>query len=171
MKSGQGEAVANVYRKHIGRSGNIWLEKVGKFAADNIYVSGDPNSKGFGGSLLSFQLDDGSTIDLKGPWHSNANDMFKDTEVDLRNTYSSRVIISKSMIYEDVYMSGKVFKDVLYLEEEFTEGSFDRAETRAKAQKMANELGQTLYYFKESGGGSVGEYIKPETKSELPEAA
>lgn len=166
MKSGQAEAAANVYRKHVGKSGDIWLEKIGKFAADNIYVSGGPGSKGFGGATLSFKLEDGTTLDLVGPWHCNAEDMFKDTGVDLRNKHSSMVIISKSMAYEDNYMTRKVFKDVLYKEDEFTEGSFDRKEMRAKAQQLANELGHMVYYYKETGGGSMGEYIKPQTKSD-----
>jgi len=161
MKSGQGEAVKNVYTKHIGKSGDIWLVKEGKFAADNIYVSGGPGSKGFGGATLEFQLVDGTVEKLVGPWHCNAGDLFKDTGVDVRNKHSSRVIIAKDMQYEDNYMNRKVFKDVIVLEEEFVEGSFDRREMYELAQKHANELGQKLYIFKETGGGSCGEWIKP----------
>lgn len=167
MKSGIGEAEQNVYTKHIGKSGSVWLVKHGKFAADNVYVSGGPGSQGFGGATLEFKLSDGTVEKLVGPWHCNASDLFKDTGVDIRNTHSSRVVIAKNVEYDRDSYYTKIFTDVIVVEQEFQEGSFDRAEMRELAQKHANELGQKVYFFKETGGGAMGEWIKPEAKSEL----
>src|SRR6185312_12913663 len=61
MFSGQGEAVERKYRKYIGKSGNTWLVADQENAAENVYVTNNPQNttsssqgfEGFGGATLS----------------------------------------------------------------------------------------------------------------------
>jgi len=91
-----GETVKKIrFRKHIGKSGKIWLvgianDELHAEILNEIYVSADPRedeleckNRGFGGSTLKFQLENGSTTSLKGPWHSNPTVFTEDTGIEL----------------------------------------------------------------------------------------
>lgn len=66
-----------VFTKYVGKSGSIWLIRNGSNPKDGVYAEGD--GQGFGGIMITFVLDDGTLLDLKGPYHCNLGDFQKDT--------------------------------------------------------------------------------------------
>lgn len=77
------------FKKYIGKSGRIWLMGIcdDEFQAEmlnEIYVStNEGDTEGYSGGTLQFQLEDGSIMSLKGPWHSNPNAFTRDTGIEL----------------------------------------------------------------------------------------
>jgi len=160
MLCGQSEAEERRYKKVIGKSDRIWLYAIQDNPADNIYVSGDKNSDGFGGRTLSFTLEDGTTEELRGPWHTNSDALYGDTGVDLRNKCLTFVVISrdrKSIQTERRYTTKMI--DILYKDDKPTIGKFERG--KIIAQKLANKLKQTIYCYSQSQGGSSNSPIEP----------
>lgn len=160
MFSGSYEAENRKYRKIIGKSGRIWLYAIQDNPADNIYVSGGSNSEGFGGRTLSFTLEGGGKAELKGPWHTNSDDLYSNTGVDLRNKHLTFVVISKGRQHVLTKNGWKdVMIDVLYKDKQAIVGEFDRG--KKLAQSIANKLKQTIYCYSQSQGGSSNSPIEP----------
>lgn len=150
------------YRKVIGKSGKAWFYVPGPFAADAIYVDGGKGSKGMGGRTITFHLKDGTTFNSIGPWMTTANNMYSDTGVDLRNQYSSRLVLARGVHYPEDghHYAVPEMLDVVFHEEKPVEGKFERA--RELAKKIVNEMNESLYYFIETNGGSQQGLMKPE---------
>lgn len=164
MTCGSYEAERNIYRKLTGKSGLTWLVKVGRQAAEHVYVEGGPRSRGYGGRTLKFELEDGSLLSLTGPWHTTADELFKDTGHDVRGTYATFVVIGRD---RDATDSGRtIIRDVVYKDEAPTEGLFSRGEHLA--QKLANKLGVKLYFCMESSGGGMTSWADPEKERAEP---
>src|SRR5690606_10463847 len=82
-----------------GKEGTIWLYDPTN--ASNTYCSGGKGSRGFGGSTVQFTLSNGrGTISLIGPWHSNADNLFEETGVDLRNKFYTWGCVGTGMEYD-----------------------------------------------------------------------
>lgn len=161
MICGSYEAEIRKYKKIIGKSGNVWLYAIQDNPADNIYVSGDKNSDGFGGRTISFTLEDGTIEKLIGPWSTNADALYANTGVDLRDKYLTFVVIGRSrdtLLIKNIYKSLMI--DVLYIDDKPTIGEFERGEIIAK--KLANKLKKTVFCYSQSSGGSVSSPIEPE---------
>lgn len=149
------------YRKVIGKSGKAWFYVPGKFAATAIYVDGGKGSQGMGGRTITFKLDDGTTFDSIGPWMTTAQNLFNDTGIDLRAQYATRMILSRKVEYpKNSYAFMPDMIDVVYYEEEFVEGTFDRP--NEKARQIVKEMGEPLHYFIETAGGAQCGFLKPE---------
>jgi hypothetical protein len=161
MLCGSYEAAPLVYKKLIGKSGKTWLVPTGRFPADNIHVSGDSNSQGYGGSTLTFALEDGSRLDLKGPWHCNSHDLFLDTGLDIRDRHATRVVIAEKAEYEKGEYK-PTLSGILHEDLDFQESNFHRGTDLAK--ELANKLGKSVYYHVLTGGGSHAGWKKPEEK-------
>lgn len=79
------------FKKYVGKSGHVWLVGICDDPTDEVYVSAAPEEnesgylgpRGYGGRMIHFNMEDGSTISLKGPWHSNPGAFTKDTGVEL----------------------------------------------------------------------------------------
>lgn len=163
---GQQDATQRVYRSIQGKSGHMWLYAIQENAGENIYVSGGRNSQGFGGDTLTFRLQDGTDLELKGPWHSNAVDLFNDTGVNLLNTFYTFGVIGHG--FKSIgYHQSRVF-DVIYKDEAPTLGALDRIDVLA--QETANELGHRVYYWKRSAGMISSGFVKPQMKPEVAQA-
>ena len=157
--SGQAEAASRTYHLHEGKSGRRWLVANQEAAAENIYVEGGPDSQGFAGASLTFKLTDGETLALKGPWHCNAQALYEDTGIDVRNTHRTFVVISRDLIHED----GKtIMVDVLHQDEAPVLGSFHRGDVLAR--DIARKLGHSVVRFSQSSGGSCTGRVKPDDK-------
>lgn len=152
------EAESRKYHKYIGKSGRIWLAADQEDAAANVYVEGGPNSDGFAGRTLTFQLTDSSEIKLKGPWHTNSQALFEDTGVDVRDKYYTYIVISKDRKYGEHYES--IMVDVLYRDEAPQLGSFHRGDVLAR--EWAREIGVPVYCYSQSKGGSSCGQVKPD---------
>lgn len=158
MTSAIGEASTKKYKKIIGKNGKIYLVALQENSADNIYVEGGPNSDGFGGRTLTFTLEDGSTLSLKGPWRTNSHDVFAQTGVDIRDKHYTFGVIAKSHENCSKSWMGKLV-DIVYEDDGWTLGPFDRIEQFA--QKMANEQNCRFYFYSESMSGSHTSHVDP----------
>lgn len=140
------------YHKVIGKSGNIWLHDD---LGSTIYFSApDPNSQGFGGRLIPFPLKDGSTLKLKGCWHSNSTALFEDTGVDLREKHYTYGAYSL-----EINKDCSVLPNCIHADTEPTLGLFNRIELAAK--EAAKKLQQVVYFYSSSEGGSHRSSINP----------
>jgi hypothetical protein len=110
-------------------------------------------SAGFGGAGVTFRMSDGTTKSLQGPWNSNADALFEQTGVDLRNSNITFGIVAKSR--EHIEFSKERFSDILHEDLEPTSGRYDRIPDLA--QDFANRLNSTIYFaYRARGGGSSG---------------
>ncbi len=169
MKSASHEAEKRQYHKHVGKSGETWLVADQQDCGSNIYVS-DPNPPqnsswaGFGGRTLHFDLVGGDTIDLTAPWSSNSEALFHDTGVDVRDRHMTYGAIGLKRSYGPGSYGSTTIEDVIYADEEPMIGTFDRIGDMA--QVLANERQVTLYYYKQSFGGSTSSQVKPELQND-----
>lgn len=169
MFSGSAEAAKHKYHKYVGKSGRIWLVADIPNAGENVYVEGGPNSDGFGGSELKFELQGSDEIvTLKGPWHSNSEALFEDTGVDVRDRFYTFCVIAKWRDTEidpiNRHYPRTVMNGVLYRDEQPVLGSFDRPEIKKLAKDFANSLQHSVYVYKETRGGSSNVPVDPDGK-------
>ena len=87
MICGSAVAEQNVYWLHVGKNGHRWLVADRPDCGSYVYVEGGPDSDGFGGRTLRFELVTGEVLELKGPWHSNSEALFAATGVDVRDKH------------------------------------------------------------------------------------
>lgn len=159
MISGQGEAQSKKYFKYIGKSGKIWLIADQPNSADNIYVEGGENSRGFAGATLSFPISGSDEIvKLKGPWHSNDSAFFDDTGIDIRDKHHVMVIIGEDAKYG---LNGEtIVHKVLHKDEEPVLGVFHRGDVLGR--EWARKLGRRVFVVDETAGGSTRRFIEPD---------
>jgi len=157
MTCGSAEAENRTYKLIVGRTGRRWLVAIQPDEADNTYVEGGPNSEGFAGRTLSFKLEDGTTLDLQGPWHSNAESLFADTGYDCRDKYMTQGIIGLER--ESDYRKGDLYRGILHFDKEPVCGRYDRIEQLA--QGFANKLGKPVFYSMKSAGGGTSSMKQP----------
>lgn len=155
------EAETRRYHMVRGKSGRLWFVADQPDMAGNVYVEGGKGSNGFAGRWLTFPLVDGRTVKTKGPWHTNSDALFKDTGIDIRDTYLTRVIVAKDQGSTGAPKWISYFVDVVYFEEEPQMGHFGRGDEIAT--KIANELGQPVQCFRSSMGGSSRGPVYPDS--------
>ena len=161
MVCGSYMAEVKKYYPFIMEDGAIWLIAHQPNMADNVYYCNfDPKSQGFAGRTLHFELVDGDSIDLPAPWHSNADALFYDTGIDIRDTSLTYTIIAKQRSHDEHYNT--IYKDVLYEDRKPTLGYFNRGEILAK--EFANKLHTTVFCYRSSQGGSSDGPIEPDKK-------
>lgn len=158
MICGSAEAESRKYHKYLGKNGRTYLVADQPDAGANVYVEGGPNSDGFGGRTLTFQLVDGGQVKLKGPWHTNSGDLFANTGVDVRDKHYTFVVISRRRESGEHYES--VMVDVLYKDDEPQLGSFHRGDELAR--QWAREIGAPVFLYSASSGGSSCGQVKPD---------
>jgi len=156
MKCASTEAESLRYEKHEDISGNIWLVAKQPNAGDNVYVYCRTNQEGFSGRTLAFELDTGEKLFLKGPWHTNSDALFVATGVDVRDKHLTFGCVA----FERIGI--ETMRDIIYIDSAPTIGPFDRI--KRMAQKIANEIDETVQYYVESQGGSSMGPMKPEHK-------
>lgn len=148
------------YRRVFDKSGTAWFYKPGKFAATTIYKDGGKGSQGFGGSVFTFKLEDGTEVESIGPWLSNSEALYERTGVDIRHQYMTKISISRDVEYPPGHNYGRPrMLDVVHHEEDWVESTYERP--IELAQKLANELNERLYYYIETFGGSRAGWIEP----------
>lgn len=157
MFSVRGEAAQHKYHCYVDKSGNRWLVADTLNAAENVYVEDkNPKSQGFGGATLTFPLVDGTSISLKGPWHTTAGSLYENTGVDVRDKhYTFCLIALKREGYPTVY------RDIVYIDKDPVLGDYHRKEVEDLAQQYADELGQYVYFYKSTKGGSCSTPMVP----------
>lgn len=159
-----------VFERHVGKSGTTWIIPPAgrKFRATDIHCRDekDPRrSEGYGGRTLEFPLVDGSVCALQGPWHSNADSLFEDTGIDLREQHQTWVVVARRQ--EHRRHMARAYLDIVHVDPEPVEGHFDRGQHLA--EKLADELCEPLTVYRESrGGASMGGYIPPKMNVTWP---
>lgn len=163
MSSGVTDQIQHKYHKVVGKEGN-WYIAVTDTPADNIYFASNSgkHSDGFGGSTLTFILEDGTEERVQGPWHSNASSLFEDTGYNILDKYLTKGIVAKNRMYSVNCLYEDVYEDVLHYDEEPVIGEFNRIEKIA--QEWANTLGCTIAYGVRSQGGGTSSWVKPNNK-------
>ena len=154
MRSGMGEQASRVYKMYMGKSGRRWLVADQPNAGDNVYVEGGDKSDGFGGATLTFKLINREEVKLKGPWHSNSDALYADTEIDLREQHETFIVIGTGREYNQSNLSDyiTIIKNVLYIDEFPTIGSFYRG--KELAQDFADDMEIPIVCYSRSRGGS-----------------
>ena len=163
MRCGSAEAESRKYWLYEDKSGRRYLVADQPNSADNIYVEGDQGSDGFSGRTLTFPLVTGGEIRLKGPWHTNSEDLFKNTGIDVCSKHLTFVVVGlgRGTIQPGWRM---VIREVIYKDEQPVMGRYDRGDTIA--QKVANERGKTVFMYKRSTDGSICCPVHPNSKGE-----
>lgn len=162
------------YRKYDLPDGGVYLagiDKKGNICTHSLYYRANPktekHSEGFGGSILTFDLEDGSDIKLQGPWNSNSDHFFQSTGVDVRRNIPTVVWLTQK---RDVLSSRDVEEsDVLYREDEPVFGSFYRELRVAEKYFEDHPEVEKLCITRWSSGGGSGsctnrERLKEEIK-------
>lgn len=141
-----------------GRKNGVWLVPTNHPSpGDEVYY--DPQtgtSEGFGGSTLSFPLEDGSAHRAQGPWHGNSDDLYRDTGLDLREQHSLRCVIGLAW---DHKAQPWTIQDVIHQDSDWMVGNFDRHIQLAK--ELALPDGRYAY-FKQSLSGAQSGYMTVE---------
>lgn len=153
MRSAHSYVTDAIWKKHIGKSGKIWLT-LANGSADMMLVEGGPNSRGFGGATLQCKLEDGTIQELTGPWSSNTESLFADTGIDLRNKIITWGVIGR---WRDFPRTTRIdhrniIGGLIEFDSEPTAGIFERIETRAR--ELAYQRDEILFYYSQSFGGS-----------------
>lgn len=160
--------IKKVWKKVETETGLVWLYPVNvPNPGDFIHVwnpaenRNRPSFQGYGGSTLTFELEDGTMFKCIGPWHSNSEALERSTGINLRDKHMTFVVISHERTSEKgTYRS--VMKDVIYMDTEPTIGAFERG--KEMAQTLANELDKEVYLYSKSSGGSSNGPVYPEKK-------
>lgn len=129
--------------------------------ANYVYcrARGNERSDGYGGATFNFALEDGSKFQLQGPWHSNSSDLFKDTGYDVRQKHYTFCVIGTNTEYSNNNYSRQRIVSIIHKDKQPTLGHFYRGDILAG--EIANMLGQQVYIFSESEGGSHSGTINP----------
>lgn len=156
MYSGSAIAQEATYKVVKGSGKNIWLVPTNNDPSLIHVDMQNPNSDGYGGRVLRFPLEDGMVHEAKGPWNSNADALYRETGIDLRDKHKTYGIIAFGRENSDgPHWMIHDYIDVVHLDSEPTLGEFGRIEKMA--QKIANESGRRVFYqVKTAGGGSAG---------------
>jgi len=165
MFSGVEEAAKIVYHRQTDRKGRVWLWPVNSVSpAEQIHVHDpkDTHSDGYGGSTLTFALEDGTEYKAKGPWHSNSYSLFAATGVDLRDTNWTYGCVAKKRVvlsHKNGNAPHDQYEGVLYADKEPVLGVFDRLQKIAV--EWADKLGHPVACYSSSKGGSSSGYELP----------
>ena len=147
------------FDKYIGKSKSIWYVGDCEEKAQHVFCSNN-DKHGFGGSDLKFLLKNGTVDIVKGPWHGNADSLFSDTGIDVRNLHYIQGIISEGRSSTGSPSYYTIMKHVLYRDEKPIMGNFHRV--TFMAMEMAKKMDKRLYCYSESRGGSSCGLIYPD---------
>ena len=148
----------------LSASGEIYThvkDKNGKYDwyygshAGEIYVDKhDPRSRGHAGRKLQFKTKDGIITTSPGPWQTHADSLYVHTGVDMRKKNLTWGIIAhaREAIECDLNFGEYNYRNVVWVDEHYVEGSFDRIEQIAR--RISEDIGKVLYYSKYSSGGA-----------------
>lgn len=143
-------------------NGNTWIVRTDTVdAAAHLHVdkhedfSGDrpfgARMRGYGGSVLEFELEDGGIYSAKGPWHSNSGAFYSDTGVLITDLTLTRLVLKLN----------DSEGEVIYEEEKPVLGPFMRGERIA--HQLANLWEKAIYVESHSNGGSSAHTAQPDT--------
>jgi len=110
------------------RPGFYWFIKSTVPNRAEYVFYGSPNTKnsqGMAGRIIPFKCTDGQTINIQGPWWSNADAFKRSTGIDITDEYFTFIVISRERIHNykrDFY----TYIDVVYKDDGPTLGPYER---------------------------------------------
>lgn len=152
MRSGnpEQEMVFNVHQK----DSKTFLYPNCDNAADHIWVHDSNDQQGISGRVVNFKLFDGQTLSLQGPWHTNPNYLLRNGGPDLREKHRVRYVIALDRETNKVYGNPDKYWQILEAAPETgIICAFDYVSK--KAQNLADERGQRVFYAQVTEGGSM----------------
>lgn len=143
-----------LFLKYEEESG-LWLVGICPNPADWIFFwpRDESNQTGFCGSKIKFKLIDGE-LELKGPWHSNADAFYHAIGIDLREKHYICGIISTE--YDN---STGTYENILHIDKEWKVRNFLHLDFKAK--RLAEKLNTEVYMLSKSVGGWRHTVIEP----------
>ncbi len=130
MISSSGVVIDSIFDRYEvpKRPGYYWFVKHGVPNRAEYVFYGSPystHSEGMAGRIIPFKCTDGQTINIQGPWWSNADSFRESTGIDITNEYLTFVLISRQRQYnhED---DSHTYIDVVFKDDELTLGPYDR---------------------------------------------
>jgi len=155
----------------IEANGRTWLYSDDENAGDFIYVSahekenqpGYGGFRGFGGRVITFDIVNGETIQLEGPWHTNSQSLYEATGLDLRKKHLSFVVIGEKFDKSSDPLCPWI-REVIHIDQEPVVGEFNRGSILAR--EIANELNISVALYAKSQGGSLRCTIFPEKEKD-----
>ena len=164
MKSAMCETKGKIYNKYESKvNKNIWYVADVENAADYIYCVVPHNRTGFCGGTIGFTLTDGTVEPQAGAWHSNSGDLFKETEIDIRDKCLTQGIVAlerKSADSRDMFL--EKYSKIIHYDKEPVIGEYERIKKIAQDYADANNV-TVAYAYRSNGGGSQG-WQKPKAK-------
>jgi hypothetical protein len=156
-----------IYTKVVDKGGRAWLYPVDvPNPADHIHVTNSSNwdeaGEGYGGSTLTFVLEDGELFKLRGGWHSNSSSFFSATGVDIRDKHYTRGVIALNWehhVNPNNYKRYERGTGVKLFEDGWTVSEYSRV--KDFALELGEKLKCKLYYYEQSFGGSSSGWIIP----------
>lgn len=142
--SASAEIINKEFEVYKGK--RLWLVAKQDNPADNIYVSSFCQSHGFGGRTIEFNICDGNSILLQGPWLSDAKQLKKDTGIDFIDKHKTFGVISRG------YENGTMV-DVVYQDKDWVIGPRDRI--KDLAFRMSHIYGGDFHYYQQTTRGSI----------------
>lgn len=146
----------------VGKSGRTWIIEMQVNAADRIHVTNNSTNttkqgggNGYGGATITFKTTDGEFA-ANCPWHSNAESLLSDTNLDLRSLHMTSVTVSTERAKD---LSSHKGGEVLYEETVPVLGVFNRGEQIAQA--LADLYKKPLWCYSKSSSGSSYRLIEP----------
>lgn len=161
MISSSGVVMDSIFDRYDDpeRPGYYWFIKHGIPNRAQYVFYGSPNtakSEGMGGRTIPFKCTDGQTINIQGPWWTNAGSFRKSTGIDITNEYLTSVVISRNREFIRSRNS-HLYIDVLYKDDEPVLGSYYRYKDVIKSV-FATVDDEKLFLYHESTGGSCHSY-------------
>lgn len=150
------------FETHVGNSGHTWLVPaitVLPNRGDHVYVTAHADcmmpGRGFGGRTLHMPLISGTDFALRGGWHTRAEDLYSDTDIDVRHLRLTYGAVGLHRTYTGLELVG-----LLYADQAPQLGTTTRIVELAKW--LANDRNETVYYSYLSAGGGASAQISPE---------
>ncbi len=110
-------------------------------AGDHIWF--DSGGGGCCDSIIQFKLVDGTIEKVKGPWKSNSEALFNDTDIDLRHLHLTFGVISENYSWEL-----NEFSNLLYRDPTWIVGPINRI------RYLAEQIEKAKYYYFATVDGS-----------------
>jgi len=134
----------------VEKGENTWIiPTTGPDRASYIHLV-NPRSRGYSGLVLDFPLTNGTIFQAVAPWNCSADALKMSTGIDLTTEHLSLVVVGKSLKLAP--RSNAVIQDVLYMDDEPKEGTYNRAELIALRILQQTGLSSVAIFSCSRGG-------------------
>ena len=157
-----------IFKSILGSNNRTYFYPINsKSPANDIWVTADPRElvdgfqgfQGCGGATLKFTLEDNSIIQVKGPWNTNPDNLYKYTGIDLREQILTFIIISPESL--NSYQDNKFGKEaeVYYIDDMGHQGIYHRYLELVHKLFTENPTIERCWSIGFTGGGSMSQFI------------